>query len=120
MKAFLLCLLLAFPMLSVRATYAQNDFQTEGLWEGYDGEWAHVSQQLIALASQVSGGGSSDSFRSCVTSRAHADWVASINRVAEANHVNQTPSMFLNSRPVDLATLTPETLQSMIDKAATP
>jgi uncharacterized damage-inducible protein DinB len=22
----------------------------EGLWEGYDGEWMHVSQQLIALA----------------------------------------------------------------------
>jgi hypothetical protein len=49
-KTFLLCLLLAFPMLSVPAAYAQNDFQTEGLWEGYDGEWGHVSQQLIALA----------------------------------------------------------------------
>src|ERR1017187_7587363 len=24
--------------------------QTEGLWQGYDGEWAHVSRQLIALA----------------------------------------------------------------------
>jgi len=22
----------------------------EGLWQGYDGEWKHVSQQLIALA----------------------------------------------------------------------
>jgi protein-disulfide isomerase len=77
-------------------------------------------QQLIALAGQVSGGGPSDGFRTCVTSRAHADWVASINRVADANHVDQTPSMFLNSRPVDLATLTPEALQSMIDKAATP
>jgi protein-disulfide isomerase len=77
-------------------------------------------QQLIALASQVSGGGPSDSFRTCVTNRAHADWVASINSVADANHVNQTPTMFLNSRPVDIATLTPGTLQSMIDKAATP
>jgi protein-disulfide isomerase len=77
-------------------------------------------QQLIALASQVSGGAPSDSFRTCVTSRSHADWVASINRVAEANQVDQTPSMFFNSRPVDLATLTPEVLQSMIDKAATP
>jgi uncharacterized damage-inducible protein DinB len=53
MKAFLLCLLLAFPVLSVQAAYAQNDFQTEGLWEGYDGEWAHVSQQLIALAEAI-------------------------------------------------------------------
>jgi uncharacterized damage-inducible protein DinB len=24
--------------------------QMEGLWEGYDGEWAHVSRQLVALA----------------------------------------------------------------------
>jgi len=77
-------------------------------------------RQLVALASQVSGGGPSDSFRTCVTSRAHADWVASINSVAEANHVDQTPSMFFNSRPMDLATLTPQALQSVIDKAATP
>jgi protein-disulfide isomerase len=77
-------------------------------------------KQLIALAGQVSGSGPGDSFRTCVTNRAHTDWVASINRVADANHVEQTPTMFLNSRPVDLATLTPETLQSMIDKAANP
>jgi uncharacterized damage-inducible protein DinB len=49
MKALLLCLLLAFPVLNVRATYAQ----TEGLWEGYDGEWTHVSKQLIALAEAI-------------------------------------------------------------------
>ena len=24
--------------------------QLEGLWQGYDGEWVHVSRQLIALA----------------------------------------------------------------------
>jgi uncharacterized damage-inducible protein DinB len=24
--------------------------QTEGLWQGYDGEWGHVSKQLMALA----------------------------------------------------------------------
>jgi uncharacterized damage-inducible protein DinB len=24
--------------------------QDEGLWQGYDGEWAHVSKQLVALA----------------------------------------------------------------------
>jgi len=24
--------------------------QYEGLWEGYDGEWSHVSKQLVALA----------------------------------------------------------------------
>src|ERR1035438_6112191 len=28
--------------------------QTEGLWQGYDGEWGHVSRQLIALAEATS------------------------------------------------------------------
>jgi protein-disulfide isomerase len=77
-------------------------------------------QQLLALASQLSGAGADQQFRTCVTGRAHANWVASINKVADANHIDQTPSMFLNSQPVDLATLTPQALQSMIDKAATP
>jgi uncharacterized damage-inducible protein DinB len=27
--------------------------QTAGLWEGYDGEWGHVSQQLVALAEAI-------------------------------------------------------------------
>jgi len=35
-------LLLATPALAQKAP--------EGIWEGYDGEWVHVSQQLIALA----------------------------------------------------------------------
>jgi uncharacterized damage-inducible protein DinB len=39
----LLCALLSAPML-----FAQE--MPEGLWQGYDGEWKHVSQQLIALA----------------------------------------------------------------------
>jgi uncharacterized damage-inducible protein DinB len=41
MKKLLILLLLLTPTLR-----AQN----EGLWEGYDGEWSHVSRQLIALA----------------------------------------------------------------------
>jgi uncharacterized damage-inducible protein DinB len=49
----LLCLILAFPVLSVRTAAAQNNFQTEGLWEGYDGEWMHVSKQLLALAEAI-------------------------------------------------------------------
>ena len=39
----LLCLSIA-PLLS-----AQQKLP-EGIWEGYDGEWKHVSSQLIALA----------------------------------------------------------------------
>jgi uncharacterized damage-inducible protein DinB len=27
--------------------------QPEGLWQGYDGEWGHVSQQLAALAEAI-------------------------------------------------------------------
>ena len=41
MKTFLF----AF-VLSAAALHAQP----EGLWQGYDGEWGHVSRQLIALA----------------------------------------------------------------------
>src|SRR5580658_5826562 len=42
-KTFLLGLLLSAPMLFAQAP-------PEGIWQGYDGEWGHVSRQLIALA----------------------------------------------------------------------
>ena len=35
-------------ILSAAALHAQSPY--EGLWQGYDGEWGHVSRQLIALA----------------------------------------------------------------------
>src|ERR1700688_512979 len=38
---------LLFAALSAAASPAQN---LEGVWRGYDGEWLHTSQQLIALA----------------------------------------------------------------------
>ena len=41
MKALLLLLILSTASLSA---------DIEGLWQGYDGEWGHVSRQLIALA----------------------------------------------------------------------
>ena len=44
MKMFLV---LIFLSLSAVALPAQAP---EGIWQGYDGEWKHVSQQLIALA----------------------------------------------------------------------
>jgi len=43
-------LLLAF-LLSA-ALPAQSD-PYEGLWQGYDGEWLHVSKQLVALAQAI-------------------------------------------------------------------
>ena len=39
--------LLLFLFLSAPTLRAQAP---EGIWQGYDGEWMHVSQQLIALA----------------------------------------------------------------------
>ncbi len=44
-------LYLAFLVLiAASSTLAQNEKYPEGIWQGYDGEWLHVSQQLIALA----------------------------------------------------------------------
>jgi uncharacterized damage-inducible protein DinB len=47
MKAALLALFLSATVLS-----AQRD-PLEGLWQGYDGEWGHVSRQLVALAEAI-------------------------------------------------------------------
>jgi uncharacterized damage-inducible protein DinB len=46
MKKFLL---LAVLLLSGARAHAQ----LEGIWEGYDGEWGHVSSQLISLAEAI-------------------------------------------------------------------
>ena len=43
-------LILLFASIIVRSAVAQNQKLPEGIWQGYDGEWLHVSQQLIALA----------------------------------------------------------------------
>jgi uncharacterized damage-inducible protein DinB len=44
MKAFVLLLFLTASSLTAQQK------MPEGIWQGYDGEWKHVSQQLIALA----------------------------------------------------------------------
>lgn len=43
-----LFVLLLFALFSARPSFAQK--APEGIWQGYDGEWLHVSSQLIALA----------------------------------------------------------------------
>jgi len=43
-------LLLLFAAISPHPGWAQSQKLPEGIWEGYDGEWLHVSQQLVALA----------------------------------------------------------------------
>ena len=46
---FLLAFLLAVSALSAQPTRPQS-YWTEGLWQGYDGEWTHVTRQVLALA----------------------------------------------------------------------
>ena len=45
MKAFLL-----FVCLGLSSLVSLAQTAPEGIWQGYDGEWKHVSQQLVALA----------------------------------------------------------------------
>jgi uncharacterized damage-inducible protein DinB len=47
MKALAVAMLLA-----ASALHAQVD-PLEGLWQGYDGEWGHVSRQLVSLAEAI-------------------------------------------------------------------
>ena len=41
-------LLVLASLFLARAVFAQANL--EGVWQGYDGEWKHVSHQLVALA----------------------------------------------------------------------
>jgi uncharacterized damage-inducible protein DinB len=47
MKRLVLC-----AVLACLALHAKVD-PLEGLWQGYDGEWGHVSRQLVALAEAI-------------------------------------------------------------------
>ena len=46
-------LLLAVLVLCAATSFAQTKDQLEGIWEGYDGEWLHVSKQLTELAEAI-------------------------------------------------------------------
>ncbi len=48
-----LLLLFALSTASLHAQTAPLNPQYEGIWEGYDGEWGHVSRQLVALAEAI-------------------------------------------------------------------
>jgi uncharacterized damage-inducible protein DinB len=43
----------ALVLVAVSALHAQKEDPLEGLWQGYDGEWVHVSKQLVALAEAI-------------------------------------------------------------------
>jgi uncharacterized damage-inducible protein DinB len=51
MKTVLMLLALSTTLLHAQS--ALSNSQYEGIWEGYDGEWGHVSRQLIALAEAI-------------------------------------------------------------------
>jgi protein-disulfide isomerase len=86
-----------------------------GLFANHTLKWS--DPQLIELAEKV-GGSPSEAFQTCITRRAHADWVTSINAAADTNGVAQTPTMLINGKEVDITALTPEALQAMISDAA--
>jgi hypothetical protein len=86
-----------------------------GLFANHTLQWS--DPQLIDLATKV-GGSPTEAFRTCVMRRAHADWVTSMNAAADTNGVAQTPTMLINGKEVDIASLTPDALQTMISDAA--
>jgi len=86
-----------------------------GLFANHTLQWS--DPQLIDLATKV-GGSPTEAFKTCVTRKAHADWVSSINATADENGVTQTPTMLINGQPVDIANLTPDALKAMITSAS--
>jgi protein-disulfide isomerase len=86
-----------------------------GLFANHTLRWS--DDQLVDLGDQT-GVADSGSFAACVRTRANARWVDSINSAADRNGVTSTPTMFLDSQPVNIAKLTPESLQAQIADAA--
>jgi uncharacterized damage-inducible protein DinB len=44
--------ILLVPLLAALSAFAQVD-PLDGLWQGYDGEWRHVTNQTVALAEAI-------------------------------------------------------------------
>jgi protein-disulfide isomerase len=70
--------------------------------------------QLVALAGAV-GATASPEFSRCVTSRAHAGWVDSINAAAAQQGVTGTPTLLVDGTRTDVTKLTPAGLAAMIN-----
>lgn len=108
---------------SGRAANAMACAAEAGFGGGYYGalfanhtlQWSDA--QLLELAGVVNGS-TTPEFSTCVTTRAHQDWVDSVNAAAGRSGVQGTPTMFLDAAPVAVAGLTPETLEAMISDAA--
>jgi protein-disulfide isomerase len=70
--------------------------------------------QLLALPEAV-GATSTPAFAGCVTGRAHAGWVESINAVADQRGVTATPTVLVDGVVVDVSELTPDDLAAKIN-----
>lgn len=70
--------------------------------------------QLLALPEAV-GASATPAFEQCVTGRAHAGWVESINAAAGERGVTATPTLLVDGAPVDVAELTPAGLAAIIN-----
>ena len=70
--------------------------------------------QLLSLAGAV-GATASPGFSTCVTTRAHAGWVDSINAAAAQQGVTGTPTLFIEGARTDVTKLTPDSLAAMIN-----
>lgn len=99
---------------AVEAGYGESYFR--GLFANHTLDWS--DDQLISLMERVSGAPASASFSTCVQQRQSGPWLESINAAASQRGVSQTPTMFLDGAPVDIATLTPDALRTKIEQAA--
>lgn len=82
-----------------------------GLFGNPELRWSE--RQLLALPAAV-GAASTPGFEQCVTSRAHAGWVDSVNAAAAQRGVTGTPTVLVDGAAIDVAELTPARLASMI------
>jgi len=89
-----------------------------GLFANDSLDWS--DSQLDQLAARATGGAVPADFSTCVTERRYAGWADSIDAVATATAagVTATPTMFLDGQPVDITTLTPDSLTTKIQEAA--
>lgn len=86
-----------------------------GLFANHDLDWS--DSQLDQLAARAAGTVPAD-FSACVADRRHAGWADSIDAAAAAAGVTGTPTMLLDGRPVDITSLTPDSLTTQIQEAA--
>lgn len=71
------------------------------------------TKQLLELG-QLVDPAVSEQFKTCVKTKAHADWVTSINETAAAKGVTQTPTLLVDGQSVDLNGLTPDALRAQL------